>query len=98
MPLIRAVGVEKRGELLFWILNFMIMLNLKDFRESSIEFKSLNCLLGGKKGDDTCGNLPAFGKSKVSECDIDNGNGTYDHYYGDEGWVRFYEPGSCDTK
>ena len=66
------------------------MLSLKDFKENVLNINSLTYVKGGQAGDDTPGGVTAFGKSEPSSCDIDNGDGTQDHYYGDEGWVTFY--------
>lgn len=69
------------------------MLRLKDFLSNACTKNNLSYIRGGKAGDDTAGGFSAFGKTNKSTCDIDNGDGTYDHNYGDEGWVRFTQPG-----
>jgi len=63
------------------------MLSLEEFKKSAIATSGLKSIVGGDR--DTEGGLYMFGKVGASTCDIDNGDGTVDHWWGhDQGWIR----------
>lgn len=62
------------------------MLSLEEFKKDAISTDGLKSLVGGAD-DDTPGGHYFFGYG-TSQCDIDNGDGTFDYYFPDGRWLQ----------